>query len=257
VGPEDDWQIPKIFRDLSEREKQGITAAYYTWVEFLDRNVGRVLAALRELGLDDDTLILFIGDHGYLLGHHGRFEKHCLFLEAVRAPLLICPPRRGPRPPRGRDTPALVEFIDLVPTALDYCGVPIPATVQGLSLKPLLEGAAVNHRDEVFVEYSENEEAMVRTPRWHLIYGTGKRARQDGYATGRPLPGRTVLLYDVEKDPAQTTNLAQRPEYAEVVAELTRRLAEHMRRTARQPELVPQGDVHAVLEFCLQPRDVK
>jgi choline-sulfatase len=258
VGPEDDWQIPAVFRDLTEREKQGITAAYYSSVEFLDRNVGRVLDALRELGLEEDTLVIFIGDHGYLLGHHGRFEKHCLFIEAVRAPLLISAPRRrDPLPPRGRATPALVEFIDLVPTALDYCRVPIPQTVQGLSLKPLLEEAAVNHRDQVFVEYSENEEAMVRTQRWHLIYGTGKRARQDGYATGRPLPGRTVLLYDVEKDPGQTTNLAKRPEYAEVVAELTRRLAEHMRRTARQPELLPQGDVHAVLEFCLQPRDVK
>src|SRR5207253_110961 len=81
AGPEDDWQIPAIFRDLTDREKQGIAAAYHTSVEFLDRNVGRVLAALRELGLEEDTLVIFIGDHGYFLGHHGRFEKHCLFLE--------------------------------------------------------------------------------------------------------------------------------------------------------------------------------
>ncbi len=258
VGPEDAWQVPAIFRNLTDREKQGIAAAYYTSVEFMDRNVGAVLDAVRRLGLEEDTLIIYIGDHGYLLGHHGRFEKHCLFNEAVLAPLLVrVPGRHSSVPPRGRSTEAMVEFIDLVPTVLGYCKQPVPKTVQGLSLKPLLDGAAVRHRDEVFVEYAENEEALVRTDRWHFIYGTGKRERQDGYATGLPLPGRTVLLYDVEKDPGQTTNLARRPEYAEVVAELTRRLADHLRRTARQPELIPHGDVHAVLAHCLQPRDVQ
>src|SRR5262249_23180599 len=63
VGPEDDWQIPKVFRGLTEAQKKGIIAAYYTSVEFLDRNVGRVLAWLEKLGLMDRTLILYIGDH--------------------------------------------------------------------------------------------------------------------------------------------------------------------------------------------------
>jgi arylsulfatase A-like enzyme len=99
---------------------------------------------------------------------------------------------------------------------------------------------------------------MIRTERWKLIYCTGKRARQDGYATGRPSPGRTVRLYDEENDPEEMTDLAGRPEQARRVADLTALLAEHMRRTAREPELVPRnGDVHKVLEFCLQPRDVK
>src|SRR5207244_7801559 len=143
------------------------------------------------------------------------------------------------------------------PIMLSFCDVPRPGTVQGKSLLPLLQGKTDKHRDRVFVEYSENEEAAIRTERWHLIYGTGKRARQDGYATGKPLPGRTVLLYDNVKDPGQTTNLAKRPEYAKVVEELTAQLAEHLRRTARQPELLPRtNDVHELLEFCLQPRDV-
>ncbi|HEX5270732.1 MAG TPA: hypothetical protein VFW33_09610, partial [Gemmataceae bacterium] len=106
-------------------------------------------------------------------------------------------------------------------------------------------------------EYSENEEAMIRTERWKLVYTTGKRQRQDGYATGKPLPGRTVLLFDEANDPDEMTNLAKKPEHAKLVDEMTAKLAEHMRRTARQPELVPKdGDVHAVLEHCLQPRDV-
>jgi choline-sulfatase len=254
VGPEDDWQIPQVFRGLTAVQKQGIIAAYYTSVEFLDRNIGLVLAWLEKLGLADDTLVIFIGDHGYMLGHHGRFEKHCLFIQAVRAPMIIRQPRRV-RPKQS--TRAMAEFIDIVPTVLDYTGQPLPKTVQGKSLVPLIDGKTTKHRDMVFVEYAENEEALLRTEKWHFIYGTGKRDRKDGYHTGKPLPGRTVLLFDNDKDPEQFTNLAKRPEYAKVVEELTKYLADHLKRTARQPELIPKtDDVHAALEFCLQPRDV-
>ncbi len=141
---------------------------------------------------------------------------------------------------------------------LDFCRVAVPASVQGKSLTGLLLGEVERHRDHVVVEYSENEEAMIRTERWKFIYCTGKRARQDGYATGRPLPGRTIRLYDEEKDPEEMTNLADKPEQTRRVADFTTQLAEHMKRTARQPELIPRdGDAHNVLEFCLQPRDVK
>jgi choline-sulfatase len=254
VGPEDDWQIPAIFRDLSDAEKQGIIAAYHTSVEFLDKNVGIVRDALKEAGRDRDTIVVLIGDHGYMLGQHGRFEKHCCYEPAVRAPLVVRWP--GHVKP-GRATAALTEFIDIVPTLLEACGQPVPAAVQGKSLAGILSGAKATHREHVISEYSENEEAMIRTDRWKLIYGTGKRRRQDGYATGKPLPGRTVLLYDEANDPDEMTNLAKKPEHAKLVEELTAKLAEHMKRTARQPDLVPRdGDVHAVLEHCLQPRDV-
>jgi choline-sulfatase len=254
-GPEDDDQIPAVFRDLTDREKQGITAAYYTSVEFLDKNVGIVLDALKQSGKERDTLVVLLGDHGYLLGQHGRFEKHCCFEPAVRAPLLLRYPGKIKPEQSSR---ALVEFIDVAPTVLDFCGLSIPATVQGKSLTPLVLGKADSHRERVFVEYAENEEAMVRTARWKLIYGTGKRERQDGYQTGKPLPGRTVRLYDLENDPEEMKNLAGLPQHAQRVAEMIQELAEHLKRTARQPELLPrEADVHALLEHCLQPRDVK
>ena len=254
VGPEDGAQIPAIFRDLTDREKQGIQAAYYTSTEFMDRNVGAVLDALKKSGRDRDTLVIYTGDHGYMLGQHGRFEKHCSFEPAVRAPLFLRLPGRI----KPGATPALVEFIDIVPTVLDYCALKTPPSVQGRSLVPLLKGTTTTHRPHVIVEYSENEEALIRTDRWKLDYCTGKRERQDGYTTGKPLPGRTVRLYDLENDPDEMTNLAVRPEQAQRVAAMTALLADHMKRTARQPELLPKtDDVHALLEFCLQPqRDV-
>jgi choline-sulfatase len=263
VGPEDDAQIPAIFRDLTDREKQGIIAAYHTSTEFMDKNVGLVLDALKRSGRAGDTLVIYTGDHGYMLGQHGRFEKHCCYEPAVRAPLLVRWPEhiklasRERKRPEGQNTKALVEFLDIAPTMLDFCGVAAPASMQGKSFVPLLRGETKQHRDHVIVEYAENEEAMIRTERWKFIYGTGKRARQDGYQTGRPLPGRTIRLFDEENDPDEMTNLAGKPEHARRVADFTAQLAEHMKRTARQPELIPkEGDVHAVLEFCLQPRDV-
>jgi choline-sulfatase len=189
-----------------------------------------------------------------MLGHHGRFEKHCCFEPAIRAPLIV----RAPGVTKaGTATAALTEFIDIAPTILERAGVPVPESVQGQSLTKVLTGETKRHRERVFVEYSENEEACVFTDRWKLIYGTGARKREDGYQTGKPLPGRTVQLYDRQNDPDETTNLAAQPEQAERVKSMTATLAEHLKRTARQPELLPKtDDVHALLAFCLQPHDV-
>jgi choline-sulfatase len=156
-----------------------------------------------------------------------------------------------------RNTKALVEFIDVLPTVLDFVGLPTPANVQGKSLVSLLTGTTRQHRDRVFIEYSENEEGYLITDRWKFIYGTGKRLREDGYATGRPLPGRTIQLYDLRNDPEEAKNLATLTKYAHLVADCTTQLADHLKRTARQPELIPKtADVHTMLEFCLQPRDL-
>src|SRR5262245_16606943 len=217
VGNDDGDFIPAIFRDLTDAEKQGIAAAYYTSVEFLDRNLGRVLDALDKLGLAENTLVIYLGDHGYCLGHHGRFEKHSLWEEAVRAPLLC---RWPGHVPQRQSSNALVSLFDIVPTILEATQQPIPKSVQASSLIPALTGKVAKHRDAVFVEYSENEEAMIRTDRWALHYCSGKRQREDGYATGKPLPGRTIKLFDMTGDPEQMTNLAGRPEHAGLVREL-------------------------------------
>jgi choline-sulfatase len=250
-APEDDAQIPAIFRDLTASEKQGIAAAYYTSVEFLDKNVGRVLDALAAAGHADDTLVIYTGDHGYMLGQHGRFEKHCSFEPAIRVPLIF---RLPARVRAGAVSPALVELIDVVPTVLDLCGIDKPATIAGRSLAGVLDGTSDTHRDCVFVEYAENEEAAIRTNRWKLVYSTGRRERQDGYTTGRPLPGKTVRLFDMQNDPDELINLAASPEQATRVVELTAKLAQHMRDiTPGASDLPKDADVDTILARCLPP----
>ena len=255
VGPEDAARIPGVFRDLTDADKRGITASYYTCVEYMDRNVGRILDALDRSGLADETLVVFNSDHGYLLGHHGRFEKHCGFEEAIRTALLVRLP--GVVEP-GRSTDALVELIDVVPTILDLCGIDAPASLQGRSLVPLLTGAADRHRDHIIAEYADAAEAIVRTDRWKLIYTAGVRRRGDGYELpldGPPRPrGPSIRLYDLAADPGETTDASARPENAGVVADLIATLVDHARRTERNPRRLPDtDDPTALLAAALPP----
>ena len=251
VGPEDAWQIPLIFRELSERDKQGIIAAYYTSVAFLDRNVGRVLEALRQAGLERNTLVIYMGDNGYCLGHHGRFEKHCCYEPALRIPLLVRWPGRL-RPGVVHD---LTEAVDVAPTVLDLLGVePLPG-LHGRSLRPYLEGRRpAQPRDHISSEYLENEEACVRTARFKLVFCSGRRERQDGYRTDRPTPGRWIRLYDLAADPGEFTDVARN--YPQQVVHLQRLMLERFRRTHPEASAEPQGlSVSEAIEFYLRPRD--
>lgn len=251
IGPEDARWIPEIFKDLPEDDKRGITAAYYTAAEYLDKNVGLALAELKRLGLDDSTLVIYVGDNGYLLGHHGRFEKHTMWEPAVRVPLLISNPARFGR---ARVVDAQVELIDLVPTILDALEVPPMPGAQGKSLVPLLEGRTRRHRDFAFSEYLEDNVAMLRTPRWKYIFGSGRHDLALGYATGRGAPGRYQLLYDQLKDAGETRNLAGDPRHARLVGDLRRKMLDVFLKTDPRAPRLPGGlSVEQKLEWFLEP----
>jgi choline-sulfatase len=246
VSAGDAGQVPLVFKDLTDAEKCGSIAAYHTSVEFLDHSVGRVLEALEKSGQADNTIVVYLADHGYLLGQHGRFEKHCGFEPAVRVPLIVrLPGKTG----AGAASNAMVQTVDLAPTTLELCGLAIPGRMQGKSFLPTLRKPEAPHRDHVIIEYSENAEAYVRTDRWKFIYCAGNRERKDGYVTANPTPGRTVRLYDVREDPEELNDLAGKGGHAERVAAFTRQLTEHLRATAR-------GNPQRKLDELLQPADV-
>jgi len=254
VGPEDGPQIPANFRDLTDAEKRGITASYYTSTEFMDKNMGIVLDALDASGHRDDTLVIYIGDHGYMLGQHGRIEKHCSYEPAVRSPLLMSYPDLIDA---DSSSTAQVEFIDIVPTNLDLCGIEIPRNLQGLSLRSVLTGETKKHRRHVFIEYAQNDELMMRDKRWKLIYLRGKRERTDGYRTGLPLTGPSLRLFDTRTDPGEFTNLAGRPEHRARVNRMLGQLSAWAKRTSRQPNDIPDTkDPMIILDHCAQPHDV-
>ena len=249
VLSQDTWQIPEIFRDLTPEEKQNIIASYYTSTEYMDHNVGRVLDGLEEEGLEENTLVIYLGDNGYSLGQHGRFEKHTHFEESVRVPLIIRLPNNESR---HVQCDAMVELVELFPTVAEFCGAECPEAVEGRSLMPLLQGRTSEGREFVFSEYYDNEEAMIRTPRYKLIYSTGKRERGDGYKTGLPLSGRTRLLYDLETDPAETTDLADDPSRAGLVEDLESEMFSRFVTThPRAPDLPPGLSLEDQLDYFL------
>lgn len=253
VGDQDGPQIPLIFRDLTPEEKQGIIAAYYTSTHFLDRNWGRVLARLKELRLDEDTLVVYTADHGYDLGHHGRFEKHCGYDQALRVPLMIRWPGRL-RPGVVRD---FTEHLDLAPALAEMLDAPPFEVQHGQSLKPYLEGRRPPRpRTHLVSEYLENEEVFVRTSKWKLMYGSGNRRRNDGYVTDNPTPGRTVRLYDLEKDPGEFRNVAA--QFPKEVRELEKKALDRFRATHPDTASEPsQAGIEDALDFYLRPRDAK
>ncbi|MHB1558322.1 MAG: sulfatase family protein [Isosphaeraceae bacterium] len=254
VSDQDRLEQPAIFASLTPDQVRGIQAAYYTSLSYVDAQVGRLIRGLDAAGLSDNTLVLYVGDNGYMLGQHGRFEKHCLYEPAVRIPLIVrCPGIV----PSGRRVAELVEMVDVFPTALGLMGHPAPPGLHGIDMSALVRGEpGARGRDAVFSEYNENEEAMIRTARYKLIVGTGRRLRQDGYATGRPLPGPYQRLYDLVDDPGETRDLSADPRLQPLRDDLLRRLHDRLTTTRAGLEPVPPGlSTIEATHWCLAPRD--
>jgi len=194
-----------IRRDATpELARQGI-AAYYAATSFMDAQVGRVLAALDRLGLGDNTVISLFGDHGWHLGEKGMWAKMSLFEVSVRAPLIVSVP--GLRS-AGEASSRPVEFVDLYPTLVEACGLPMPQGLEGGSLMPLLQRPG-SRWDKPALSYLKRGPVLgvsVRTERY----------RYTEWDQGR----KGAELYDHERDPHEVYNLAEDPKQAKTVAKL-------------------------------------
>lgn len=254
VGPEDAGQIPLIFRDLTEAQKRSAIASYYTSVNYLDRNIGRVLDKLDALNLSSDTLVIYLPDHGYCLGHHGRFEKHCGYDQALRVPLII----RLPGQETGTKTVHdLTESLDIMPTLLELLGLPKPPQLQGQSLANYLTGATpATPREWIFSEYLPNEEVYLRTKDHKFIFCSGQRARNDGYITDNPTPGPYTRLYDLRTDPGEFRDVSAA--HPELVERFSKLLLERFRQTHPEANQEPAGlNLTEALSWYACPRDAE
>lgn len=184
--------------------------AYYASTTFMDAQLGRLVAALERTGHANDTIVVMIGDHGWHLGEHGLWHKGTLFEESARAPLIIVAPGAGGN---GRATTRIVEFVDLFPTLADLCGVPAPAGLAGVSLRPLLENPSAPWRRPAFTQVQRAGNKMgrsVRTERWRYTEWDDGRAGSE--------------LYDHVADPGEQRNLAKDPSLRSEIATLARML---------------------------------
>ena len=204
-----DWDdIPKaginyktsVNMQMDERKQKKAIAGYYASVRYMDAQVGKVLEALEASGQADNTIVIFTSDHGYHLGEHDFWAKVSLRDESAQVPLIICVPGKPPAVCHS-----FVELLDLFPTTLNLCGMPIPERLQGKDLTPMLDDPTHEVRQTAFSVAPSRKGFLLRNDRWAFIqYG-------EDAAGG-------IELFDMHADPKQYTNLAESPDHTAIVA---------------------------------------
>ena len=211
------WGELKAYTDIDDNgpvpddKARELIHGYYASVSYVDAQIGRLLDALDQQGLADDTIVVLWGDHGYHLGDHTVWCKHTNFENAVRSPLILA----GPGVPEGVKTDALVEFVDVAPSLADLAGVEVNERWQGVSVKPLLESPTRPWKAAAFSQYprGKGNPIMGYTLRSERYRYTQWQKRADGSVEAEE-------LYDHETDPDETKNLIADPAHADELKRL-------------------------------------
>jgi arylsulfatase A-like enzyme len=194
---------------LSDQEWLNVRRSYCALVSHVDEEIGRILDHLDDLELTENTLIVFTSDHGDHLGDHGKIHKTPPGLDScTRVPFIVAPPDRQDVP-RGVQRNELVELVDFLPTCLDFARIQSPPYLQGRSLKPLVTGTGDQDfdRNSVFIE-------------WRRAYEAGwKVVRTQSAWYGRSRNGEEIL-FDLETDPHQLSNVASNPAHHELLNQM-------------------------------------
>ena len=237
----------------TEGDWRRMIANYWGLCSLVDTHVGTILAALRDSGLWDRTIIVYTSDHGDMMGSHRLIAKSVMFEEAVRVPLLVRLP--GQRDPRRVDGP--VGQIDLVPTLLDLLGCEPPTLLQGASRRAALEGGRLEGED-VFIEWNGPDSGMKGLAADEEYPGyLAEIAGREQFAEATVDPVRTVVtpqgwkldlspagqheLYNLAADPLETANLAGTSGSRAVMADLAGRIRRWQRRTGDEVALPALG----------------
>lgn len=200
--------------DLPEPFKRECLHGYYAAISYVDAQVGRLLAALKETGLDKNTIVVFWSDHGYYMGEHTWWgAKHNNYEGATRNCLILATPEMKHA---GAKTDALAQSVDLAPTLTELCGLPANSGFQGRSLKPVLDDPTTQVNDAAFSWYPKAGwlGTAMRTDKWRFVEWT-----KAGEAPVHE-------LYNMEQDPQNNLNVAGKPENAQTIETLSKRLRE-------------------------------
>ncbi len=221
----DFYASPKNEKEIAEWKYQRYLQDYLAVVKSVDDSVGEILEYLKENGLDENTLVVYTSDQGFYLGEHGWFDKRFMYEESMVMPMVMsCPSIISP----GTKINQLTQNIDFAPTFLDLCGIEIPADMQGISFKPLLEGKKVkNWRKYLYYHYYE-------FPGFHSVrahYGIkGKR-----YKLIHFYKDNNWELYDLKTDPHEMNNIFGKPGTEKITCKLKAELKK-LQQTYQVPE---------------------
>jgi arylsulfatase A-like enzyme len=221
---------------------------YYGMVKRLDEALGRLLDALKSLGLDDDTVVLFTSDHGcHFKTRNVEYKRSC-HESSIRVPTAL----QGPGFDGGGRVSQLVSLVDLPPTLLDAAGLPVPEEMPGRSILPLLKGQETAWPDEVFVQISESQVGRaIRTKRWKYSVSAPDR---DGLQDPDAEHYVEEFLYDLEADPYELANLAGLESHRKVAAVLRERLVRRMVEIGEaEPTIEPAPTRGAIFQRLVLP----
>ncbi len=213
------------FDHLPVEKQKALIHGYYAAMSYADAQIVKILDELDRLHLRENTIVVLWGDHGWHLGDHGLWNKHSNFEQATHAPLVIS------IPDMNKDVKATTtcEFVDIFPTLCELTNLPIPKFLDGKSLVP-----AIKTPNAVVHEFASSQ-----FPRGNNTMGYSMRTSRfrytewmkDGYTTEMPYDKKYVIareMYDYQKDPGETENVLDKPEYAEEQLKLEKLFAENM-----------------------------
>jgi arylsulfatase A-like enzyme len=238
AGRYKDFWVPPDLRPLPGSWPSQLSD-YFGCVAKMDETVGTIRKTLAETGLDRNTIVMFISDHGCHFKTRNTEYKRSPHESSIRVPLVI----EGPGFSRGLTIPELVSHVDIAPSLLSAVGLQVPSSMQGHNFLPLLDRKTEGWRNEAYFEMSE------------FVTGRGLRTPQFTYAAAAPkMPGWTpvprsdryveYMMYDLYADPYQHVNLAGRATYAKQAEQLRARLAER---------IFEAGNVKAAIDPCEFP----
>jgi arylsulfatase A-like enzyme len=232
AAPHDPYLAPEKYMDLYDAEKLTMEpnwvegtpgggrkdlAGYYAGITAIDDQMGLLFQTLSELGLEENTIVLFSSDHGNMLGSQGQFLKRKPWEESIRVPGIIRYPKKiAP----NRKSDALFSHVDIAPTLLSLCGIPIPAAMQGSDLSGLILGSEEYGPEAAYFQIFGPYEASHLPAGWRGI-------RTEHYMYARFATG-PWLLYDLKKDPYEMMNLIHDASAQDVMHELDNKLTAWM-----------------------------
>ena len=197
------------------RTKEGVReeiAKYYAMISEVDYQMGRILDELKKTGQDKNTIIVFAGDNGLSVGQHGLLTKQSPYESAMRVPLIFA----GPGIPENKRVDSYVYLNDIYPTICHMAGLPVPASVEGISLKAAFGNKTFKGRDQLFFAYSNLQRAVVKDHFKLACYNVNGQ--------------RPLQLFDLDKDPWEMNNLACKQQYQDKVKSMTSLLSAEMKR---------------------------
>lgn len=213
------WERDDIWHgDMGAETTRHSRMGYYGSVTFIDEQIGRILAALERKNLIEETLIIFVSDHGDMLGDHHLWRKTYAYEGSVRIPCLVRWPEGMLSAARGQIRTEPVELRDVLPTFLDAAGISGAEEMDGASLLPLLDGAAHNWRPHIDLEHD-----VCYHPSNHWSALTDGRMKYIFHAHDGE-----EMLFDLDADPGETINLAVQPAHRQSLAEWREKMVEHL-----------------------------